>query len=96
MLLGAASDACKVVEISLARRLNKEVSDNLLTLLDPCYYSADLFKQCDQIGEQRHWLILINNKMRFEVIEEYADNDLFIEMPVSPQARKQNLELSEI
>ena len=26
--------------------------------------------------------------MRYEVIERYADNDLLIEMPISPQARK--------
>ncbi len=93
LMLGAAFDACEVGEISLARRLNEEVPDNSLTLFDRCYFSADLFQQWYQSGEQRHWLTPIKNKMRYEVIEEYADNDLLIEMPVSPQARKHNPEL---
>lgn len=95
LMLGAAFDACEVGEISLARRLNEEVPDNSLTLFDRCYFSADLFQQWYQSGEQRHWLTPIKNTMRYKVIEEYADNDLLIDMPVSPQARKQNPELPE-
>jgi hypothetical protein len=33
--------------------------------------------------------------MRYELVEEFANNDLLIDMPVSPQARKKNPELPD-
>ena len=95
LMLSGAFDACEVGEISLARRLKHEVPDNSLTLFDRCYFSADLFHQWYQSGKSRHWLTPIKNKMRYDVIEEYAENDLLIELPVSAQARKQNPDLPE-
>ncbi len=95
LMLGAAFDACNVGEITLARRLFGDTPDNSLTLFDRCYFSADLFTQWQNAGSERHWLTPIKNKMRYEVVKEYAPNDLLIEMPISPQARKQNPNLPE-
>ena len=95
MILSAAFDACHVGEVSLARQLQKDVPDNSLTLFDRCYFSADLFTQWQQSGQCRHWLTPIKNKMRYDVVEEYAENDFLIDMPVSPQARKKKPSLPE-
>lgn len=95
MVLGAAFDGCDIGEITLARKLLPDVPDYSLTLFDRCYFSAELMLSWQHAGAERHWLTPIKNKMRYEVIEEYADNDLLISMPVSPQARKKNPELPE-
>lgn len=95
LMLSAAFDACNIGEISLAHRLMVDTPDNSLTLFDRCYFSADLFTQWQSAGNERHWLTPIKNKMRYEIVEEFAANDLLIDMPVSPQARKQNPSLPE-
>jgi hypothetical protein len=46
-------------------------------------------------NQNSHWLTPLKSNTRFEVIEQYADNDYLVEMPVSPQARKKNPELPE-
>ncbi|WP_083698243.1 IS4 family transposase, partial [Shewanella sp. UCD-KL21] len=95
MVLGAAFDGCHVGEITLAQRIVQDASDNSLTLFDRCYFSADLLLNWQSAGTQRHWLTPVKSKMRYEVVEEFANNDLLIDMPVSPQARKKNPELPE-
>jgi len=88
LMLGAAFDACDVGETTLAKRLIADVPDNSLTLFDRCYFSADLLTQWQCREQQRHWLMPIKNNMRYEVIERYADNDLLIDMLVSPSSKK--------
>lgn len=95
MVLGAAFDSCHVGEVTLAQRLVQDAPDNSLTLFDRCYFSADLLLNWEGSGKQRHWLTPVKSKMRYEVVEEFANNDLLIDMPVSPQARKKNPELPE-
>jgi hypothetical protein len=95
MVLGAAFDGCHVGEITLAQRIAQDASDNSLTLFDRCYFSADLLLNWQAAGTLRHWLTPVKSKMRYEVVEEFANNDLLIDMPVSPQARKKNPELPE-
>jgi hypothetical protein len=90
MLLGAAFDSCDIGEITLAKRLLTDIPENSLTLFDRCYFSADLMLNWRQFGINAHWLTPVKKSMRYEVIERFADNDLLIEMPVSPQARKKN------
>lgn len=93
IMLGAAFDACNVGEATLARRLLTDVPANSLTLFDRCYFSADLLLSWQEAATNSHWLTPIKRKLRYEVIEEYADNDMLIAMPISPQARKKNPEL---
>jgi hypothetical protein len=95
MLLGAAFDGCDVGEITLAKRLLTDIPENSLTLFDRCYFSADLMLNWQQVGLNKHWLTPVKKSMRYEVIERFANNDLLIEMPVSPQARKKNPSLPE-
>jgi hypothetical protein len=95
MVLGAAFDGCHVGEVTLAQRLVQDTPDNSLTLFDRCYFSADLLVNWQSSGVQRHWLTPVKSKMRYEVVEEFANNDLLIDMPVSPQARKKNPELPD-
>jgi hypothetical protein len=95
MLLGAAFDSCSIGEITLAKRLLTDIPNNSLTLFDRCYFSADLLLNWQQFGVNSHWLTPVKKSMRYELIKRYADNDLLIEMPVSPQARKKNPTLPE-
>jgi hypothetical protein len=95
MLVGAAFDSCDVGEITLAKRLLTDIPEDSLTLFDRCYFSADLMLNWQQFGLNSHWLTPVKKNMRYDVIDRYADNDLLIEMPVSPQARAKNPTLPE-
>ena len=95
MLLGAAFDSCDIGETTLAKRLLTDIPEDSLTLFDRCYFSADLMLNWQQFGINAHWLTPVKKSMRYEVIKRYADNDLLIEMPVSPQARAKNPTLPE-
>jgi hypothetical protein len=90
MLLGAAFDSCDVGEITLAKRLFGDIPENSLTLFDRCYFSADLMLNWQQFGLNAHWLTPVKKHMRYDVIERFSDNDLLIEMPISPQAQAKN------
>lgn len=96
MLLGAAFDRCDVGEITLAKRLLTDIPDDSLTLFDRCYFSADLLLYWQQFGVNSHWLTPVKQGMRYEVIQRFSENDLLIEMPVSPQARANNPNLPDV
>lgn len=89
-MIGAAFDACQVGEATLARRLLGDVPANSLTLFDRCYFSADLLLAWSKAASNCHWLTPVKRKLRYEVIEHFADNDMLISMPVSPQAQRNN------
>ena len=95
MLLGAAFDSCNIGEITLAKRLLTDIPEDSLTLFDRCYFSADLMLNWQQFGINAHWLTPVKKSMRYDIIERFSDNDLLIEMPVSPQARAKNPTLPE-
>jgi len=90
MMIGAAFDSCNVGETTLAKRLLSDVPNDSLTLFDRCYFSADLLLSWEANGSNTHWLMPVKSRQRYEVITRYSDNDLLIEMPVSPQARAKN------
>jgi hypothetical protein len=90
MMLSAAFDSCDVGETTLAKRLLSDVPNNSLTLFDRCYFSADLLLSWENNGMNTHWLMPVKRRQRYEVITRYSDNDLLIEMPISPQARAKN------
>lgn len=90
MLLGAAFDGCNVGEVSLAHRLLMDIPDDSLTLFDRCYFSAELLLNWRQFGINSHWLTPAKNGLRYKVLKRYSDNDLLIEMPISPQAQAKN------
>ena len=46
-----------------------------------------------QFGLNAHWLTPAQKHMRYEVIELFSDNDLLIEMPISPQAQAKLLRI---
>jgi len=48
-----------------------------------------------QFGIKSHWLTPVKKNLRYEGIDRYADNDLLIEMTISPQARAKNPTLPE-
>ncbi|GAB3520246.1 IS4 family transposase [Photobacterium alginatilyticum] len=76
-------------EIHYAQQLVGSAPDNSLTLFDRGFMSAELFMSWEGCGENTHWLTPIKSKMNYEIIESYTDYDHLIEMPISPQARKQ-------
>ena len=89
-MVGAAFDACQVGEATLARRLLADVPANSLTLFDRCYFSADLLISWNAAASNSHWLTPVKRKLRYEVVEHFAENDMLISMPISPQAQRNN------
>ncbi|MDF0535489.1 IS4 family transposase [Shewanella sp. A32] len=90
MLMGAAFDACEAGEVTLAHRLMRDVPAHSLTLFDRCYFSADLLLSWQTAAENSHWLTPIKRKLRYDIVEQYAENDMLISMPISPQAQRKN------
>ncbi|NOJ14396.1 IS4 family transposase [Vibrio splendidus] len=90
MIMGAAFDGCHVGETTLAKRLFHDIPAHSLTLFDRCYFSADLLLSWQESAENTHWLMPAKRKLRYEVLEKYAENDMLISMPISPQAQRQN------
>lgn len=90
MMLGAAFDSCSVGEETLAKKLLHDIPNQSLTLFDRCYFSADLLLSWENSGENTHWLMPVKRRQRYEIITRYSENDLLIEMPISPQARAKN------
>lgn len=81
---------CSSGEITYAKQLIQSVPTNSLTIFDSCYFSAELMTNWHDEESHQHWLTPLKSKTRYDVIEQYGDNDFLIEMPVSPQARKKN------
>lgn len=90
MMMGAAFDACSVGEATLARRLLDDVPANSLTLFDRCYFSAELLLSWQEAASNSHWLTPVKRKLRYEVVKQFANNDMLISMPISPQAQSKN------
>ena len=90
MMMGAAFDACSVGEATLARRLLDDVPANSLTLFDRCYFSAELLLSWQEAASDSHWLTPVKRKLRYEVVKQFANNDMLISMPISPQAQSKN------
>ncbi|MCG7489277.1 IS4 family transposase [Vibrio sp. Of14-4] len=90
MMMGAAFDACSVGEATLARRLLGDVPANSLTLFDRCYFSAELLLSWQEVASNSHWLTPVKRKLRYEVVKQFANNDMLISMPISPQAQSKN------
>ncbi|WP_220718074.1 IS4 family transposase [Agarivorans litoreus] len=76
-------------EIFYAQQLVGSAPDNSLTLFDRGFTSAELFTSWAGCGHNRHWLTPIKAKSRYHVVERYAEHDVLIDMPVSPQAQQQ-------
>lgn len=76
-------------EIPYAQQLVSSAPQNSLTLFDRAYFSAELLLSWQQAGMNTHWLTPVKSRMRYEVTERFTEYDCLIEMPVSPQARKQ-------
>ncbi|KGK00591.1 IS4 family transposase [Thalassotalea sp. ND16A] len=76
-------------EIHYAQQLVSSAPENSLTLFDRGFFSAELFTAWQGASENTHWLTPIKSKMRYEIIDSYSEYDHIIDMPVSPQAKKQ-------
>lgn len=79
----------RVGEVSHAQQLVGSAPAASLTLFDRCYFSAGLLLAWQQQQPDCHWLMPVKNKLRHTVIEQYGPHDCLVEMPVSPQARRQ-------
>lgn len=77
-------------EISHARQLVGSAPARSLTLFDRCYFSAELLLAWQQQQPDCHWLLPMKHKLRHTVIERYGPHDCLVEMPISPQARRQH------
>lgn len=76
-------------EIHYAQQLVGSAPDNSLTLFDRGFFSAELYTSWQGASANCHWLTPIKNKMRYEIVESYSEYDHLIDLPVSPQAKKQ-------
>jgi len=59
------------------------------------FWSANLMHMLNQSGQQRHWLIPERKGLVQRIVKRYAAGDEWVEMKVSPQARKKNSQLPE-
>lgn len=75
--------------------MKESVPANSLTIFDSCYFSADLMTNWQSAAPNSHWLTPLKSNTRYEVVEQYADNDYLVKMSVSAQARKKNPQLPE-
>ena len=73
-------------ELTVAAQLQGE--DHSVTLFDRAYFSAAFLLDWQSAGQQRHWLMRAKDNLRYEFIEQLAQGDALIRMPISPQARK--------
>ncbi len=85
-LLDARIGGMDCGELSLAAQL--EGVDHAVTLFDRAYFSAAFLLDWQAAGEQRHWLMRAKDNLRHEVVEQLADGDALIRMPVSQRARQ--------
>lgn len=85
-LLDAKLGGMDCGELSLAAQL-KGV-DHTVTLFDRAYFSAAFLLDWQAAGEQRHWLMRAKDNLRHEVVQQLADGDALIRMPVSQRARQ--------
>jgi hypothetical protein len=90
-LLDAKLGAMDCGELRLAAQMQGE--DHSVTLFDRAYFSAAFLLDWHEGGEQRHWLMRAKDNLRHEIIEQLAQGDALIRMPISPQARKSRPEL---
>jgi hypothetical protein len=90
-LLDAKLGSMDKGELTLAAQLQGE--DHSVTLFDRAYFSAAFLLDWQSAGQQRHWLMRAKDNLRHEVIEQLAQGDTLIRMPISPQARKARPEL---
>ena len=89
VLWDAVFGPCTQGEIPYARQLVSSAPAHSLTLFDRGYFSAELLLSWQQAQPESHWLIPTRNNLRHEVVERYTTHDCIVEMPISPQARKQ-------
>ncbi len=85
-LLDARIGGMDCGELSPAAQL--EGVDHAVTLFDRAYFSAAFLLDWQAAGEQRHWLMRAKDNLRHEVVEQLADGDALIRMPVSQRARQ--------
>ncbi len=95
LLVDATFGPCTTGEINHTRQLVGSAPAHSLTLFDRCYFCAELLLSWQQAQPESHWLTPLKTKLRHQVIEQYGPNDALVEMPVSPQARKEHPHLPE-
>ena len=93
LVRGASFGDYRTGELSFAKQLMHEVSDDSLTIFDRAYFSAAFLLDWQQCGQQRHWLMRAKMPLRHEVVHEFAPGDYLVRMPISPQACKQRPDL---
>lgn len=84
-----------VGELSYAKPLMQSVPNASLTIFDRAYFSAAFLLDWQQAGQERHWLMRAKTPLRHEVVQQYAPGDQLVQLPVSPQARKERPDLPQ-
>lgn len=75
-------------ELTLAASLDG--LDHSLTVFDRAYFSAAFLLGWQAQGRERHWLMRAKEKLRHEIVAEFAPGDWLVRLPVSPQARQRD------
>ncbi|CAI0992640.1 Transposase DDE domain [Serratia entomophila] len=80
-------------EVNYAKQLSPQAQS--LTLFDRCYLSAELLINWQRRQKDAHWLVPLKGNTKYRVVETFGEGDQWVEMQVSPQARKQDSSLPE-
>lgn len=74
-------------ELDYAQPLWKALPSNSLTIVDKGFFGAAVLLGIEAAGQNCHWLTPAKSNTKWTVIEELNEDDLIVEMAVSPEAR---------
>ena len=89
LLKSSAFDSVGVSEVRLTEQLIDQNPDHSLTLFDRGFYALGLLHAWQSAGTERHWLIPLRKGARYEIVRKISRRQMLVEIPLSPQARKQ-------
>jgi len=90
LLVHASFGPYRVGESTYARDLWPALPDHSLCIVDRNFLAAHALLGVARQGTQRHWLIRAKKNTKWRVLEKLGENDLLVEMAVSPQARRED------
>jgi hypothetical protein len=90
LLAAVQFDAYSVGEVTLARGLWTELSDNSVTIVDRNFLVAADLTSLNREGKNRHWLTRAKTTVRLRKIERLGKDDELVEIQLSPATRRAN------
>ncbi|MEP3351450.1 MAG: IS4 family transposase [Marinomonas sp.] len=88
LILHAQASQYNESELSHADKLQSNVPNKSVLLMDKLYHSAKLLIDIEAQGHQRFWVTPIRKDLKYTVKQKYAANDAYVERDLSSARRK--------